>query len=106
MGGGFSILFLLISVFLHELRVIQCSYGNDLLNRIAPETSPDVQEEAVRQLIERVVGKRSARLFDVEVNKVLAERSYQVGIDFKIDITKFNNWFRAYSFIYRIMENW
>lgn len=78
MACGFSVLLLLIFALLHELSYIQCSNGADLLNRVAPETSPDVQEKAVRQLIERVLGKRSAQLFDVEVNKVLAERSYQV----------------------------
>lgn len=85
MGVGIGVLLLLIYVLL------QCCYGADLLNRIAPVTSPDVQEEAVRQLIERVVGKRSARLFDVEVNKVLAERSYQVNIVFRINNSKFSS---------------
>lgn len=77
MYGGFSVLLLLILALLNqELSFVQCT---DLLARIVPQTSPDVQEEAVRGLIERVVGKRSSRLFDVEVNKVLAPRSYQVG---------------------------
>lgn len=77
MYGGFSVLLLLILALLNqELSFVQCT---DLLARIVPQTSPDVQEEAVRALIERVVGKRSSRLFDVEVNKVLAPRSYQVG---------------------------
>lgn len=77
MNGGFSVLLLLILALLHqELSFVQCT---DLLTRIVPQTSPDVQEEAVRALVERVVGKRSARLFDVEVNKLLAPRSYQVG---------------------------
>lgn len=77
MYGGFSVLLLLILALLNqELSFVQCT---DLLTRIVPQTSPDVQEEAVRALIERVVGKRSSRLFDVEVNKVLAPRSYQVG---------------------------
>lgn len=77
MYGGFSVLLLLILALLNqELSFVQCT---DLLARIVPQTSPDVQEEAARALIERVVGKRSSRLFDVEVNKVLAPRSYQVG---------------------------
>lgn len=77
MYGGFSVLLLLILALLNqELSFVRCT---DLLKRIVPQTSPDVQEEAVRALIERVVGKRSSRLFDVEVNKVLAPRSYQVG---------------------------
>ncbi|XP_060666886.1 alpha-N-acetylglucosaminidase [Drosophila nasuta] len=72
---------LLILALLHQLRDGHCQqFGAELLRRIAPATSPDVQEEAVRQLIRRVVGNTAGNWFDVEVNKLLDTRSYQISL--------------------------
>lgn len=71
---------LLILTLLHKLSCGQCQLGSELVRRLSPETSPDVQEEAVRQLIQRVVGIQASKLFDVEVNKVLELRTYQISL--------------------------
>ncbi|EDV98750.1 alpha-N-acetylglucosaminidase [Drosophila grimshawi] len=56
---------------------VHCHFGPELVARVAPQVSPDVQEEAVRQLMQRVLGDRASNLFEVEVNKALELRSYQ-----------------------------
>ncbi|XP_030384086.1 alpha-N-acetylglucosaminidase [Scaptodrosophila lebanonensis] len=53
--------------------------GQELAESLAPNISPDVQEQAVRELIQRVVGPNAAKLFVVEVNKLLEFRSYQIS---------------------------
>ncbi|KAH8400476.1 hypothetical protein KR222_001085 [Zaprionus bogoriensis] len=80
MDGRPSVLLLLLLLalaLLAQFDNVHCELGAELLQRVAPATAPDVQEEAARQLIERVVGKRSAQLFEVEINKGLADRSYE-----------------------------
>lgn len=77
MDGRFSKL-LLILTLLHELSYARGQFGEQLVRRLSPETSPDVQEEAVRQLIQRIVGAPASKSFQVEVNKVLEFRTYQV----------------------------
>lgn len=80
MNGRISVLLFLILTYLHRLSHVQCENGIDLINRITPKTLNGVQEKAVRALIERVVGVKNSKLFDVEVNKMLPERSYKVSI--------------------------
>lgn len=80
MDAGYSVLLFLILVCLHGLSHVQCRTEADLLNLVAPKTSNEVQEKAVRSLIVRVVGAQHAQLFDVEVSKMVAERSYEVRI--------------------------
>ncbi|ALC38879.1 CG13397 [Drosophila busckii] len=55
-------------------------FGAELLSRIVPETKPIEQELAVRELIERVLGERAANLFEVQVDKSLELRSYQIEL--------------------------
>ncbi|XP_034474694.1 alpha-N-acetylglucosaminidase [Drosophila innubila] len=79
MDGRFSKL-LLILTLLHVLSNARGQLGEQLARRLAPETSPDIQEAAVRQLIQRVVGGQASKSFEVEVNKVLDFRSYQISL--------------------------
>lgn len=69
---------LLILTLLHALSYGRGQLGVELVRRLSPETSPDVQEEAVRQLMQRVVGVQASKSFVVEVNTALHLRSYQV----------------------------
>ncbi|KAL7739059.1 hypothetical protein ACLKA6_011395 [Drosophila palustris] len=71
---------LLILTLLHALSYGRGQFGVELVRRLSPETSPDVQEEAVRQLIQRVVGVQASASFVVEVNKALDLRSYQISL--------------------------
>lgn len=77
MGGRVHLYTLL--AFVYILTLAKCDLGPELAARIAPETSPDVQEDAVTQLIQRVIGSRASQLFQVEVNKMLEANSYQVS---------------------------
>ncbi|XP_023172139.2 alpha-N-acetylglucosaminidase [Drosophila hydei] len=77
MGGRVHLYTLL--AFVYILTLAKCDLGAELAARIAPETSPDVQEEAVTQLIQRVIGSRASQLFQVEVNKMLEANSYQIS---------------------------
>lgn len=65
--------------FVYFLTLTKCDLGTDLAARIAPDTSPDVQEDAAKQLIQRVIGLRASQWFQVEVNRILDPSSYQVG---------------------------
>ncbi|XP_030241683.1 alpha-N-acetylglucosaminidase [Drosophila navojoa] len=65
--------------FVHILTLTKCDLGSDLAARFAPDTSPDVQEDAVKQLIQRVIGLRASQWFQVEVNRILEANSYQIS---------------------------
>ncbi|XP_022208185.2 alpha-N-acetylglucosaminidase [Drosophila obscura] len=54
--------------------------GPELATHLAPDTLPDVQEEAARALIQRVIGPRSSQLFIVEVSRLLELRSFQISM--------------------------
>lgn len=79
MVGRVGVLLLLVLTFVHKLSLGHCQLGPELAARLTPETTPDVQEEAVRQLMQRVIGLRASNLFQVEVNKLLETSSYQVS---------------------------
>ncbi|EDW11625.1 uncharacterized protein Dmoj_GI17241 [Drosophila mojavensis] len=65
--------------FVYFLTLTKCDLGTDLAARIAPDTSPDVQEDAAKQLIQRVIGLRASQWFQVEVNRILDPSSYQIS---------------------------
>jgi len=52
--------------------------GLHLAAHLAPGTPPKVQETAAMAVISRVIGARSSQLFQVQVNKRIAIRSFQV----------------------------
>ncbi|EDW57700.1 alpha-N-acetylglucosaminidase [Drosophila virilis] len=79
MVGRVSVLLLLVLTFVHKLSFGHCQLGPELVARLTPETTPDVQEAAVRQLMQRVIGLRASNLFQVEVNKLLETSSYQIS---------------------------
>ncbi|XP_001357424.3 alpha-N-acetylglucosaminidase [Drosophila pseudoobscura] len=54
--------------------------GPELALHLAPDTLPDVQEEAARAVIQRVIGPRSSQLFLVEVSRILDFRSFQISM--------------------------
>ncbi|XP_002074254.3 alpha-N-acetylglucosaminidase [Drosophila willistoni] len=92
MVGALNLSCILICLLINhfDLGLAQYSYngaidvadalGPKLAGHVFPDVSPDVQEQAARDVIKRVIGKKASESFEVEVNRLLDVRSFQISM--------------------------